>query len=115
MSSWYVISFLKAFLLTTLVEWFAFLPFGRPLGSWKTLGTVIVANAFSLPIVWFAIPAFVTEYSYYALVAEVFAVFSEALILLVLLRLSYKRAIAASAFLNLCSFLVGSIFQRILL
>ncbi len=106
----YLLSFLKAFLWTVLVEFLVFYPFARNLRVSKAFAAVLLVNSLSLPIVWFVIPLIVNSYLTYAILAEPFAVLSEAALLRILLRFSYKRATAASLTMNMASFLVGLIF-----
>lgn len=107
----YLLSFFKAFLWTVLVELLVFCTFfARNLGVSKAFAAVLVVNSFSLPIVWFVIPLIVNSYLTYAILAEPFAVLSEAALLRILLPFSLKRAIAASLTMNMVSFLVGLIF-----
>jgi hypothetical protein len=106
----YLLSFFKAFLLTVLVEFLVFYRFERNLGVSKAFAAVFLVNSLSLPIVWFAIPLIVNDYLTYALLAEPFAVLSEATLLRILLPFSYKRAIALSMTMNMTSYLVGLAF-----
>ena len=108
-SYYYLLSFLKAFFLTVLIEFLVFYLFARKNVS-KAFAVVLSVNSFSLPIVWFVIPLIVNSYPTYAFLAEVFAVVSEATLLRILLRISLKSAIALSATMNMTSFLVGLIF-----
>jgi len=96
--------------LTLLIESLIFYPFAREIATSKTFGTVLFVNAFSLPIVWFVLPFLVNSYQVYVFSAEFFAFLSEALILKVLLPLSWKRILVASITMNLGSFLIGTFF-----
>jgi hypothetical protein len=109
-SDHYLFSFFRAFLLTVFAEFLVFYRFSRNLGASKAFAIVLLVNSFSLPIVWFIIPVIVKGYTSYVLLAELFAVFSEAALLKILLPFSYGRAIAMSMLMNIVSFLVGLAF-----
>lgn len=108
--SGHLLSFFKAFLLTVLVEFLVFYRFKMNLGVSKAFAAVFLVNFLSLPIVWFVIPLMANDYMAYALLAESFAVLSEAALLRILLSFSYKHAIALSTAMNMTSYLVGLAF-----
>jgi hypothetical protein len=109
----HLVSFFKAFVLTFLIESFVLYLFTSETAISQTVKVALVANAISLPVVWFVLPLLIT-YSTYVLLAETFAVLSESLVLRALLTISYKRCLLAAFTMNLTSFAIGWIFPTVI-
>jgi hypothetical protein len=102
-------AWLHAFLLTTGVELAVAVPLLAPGGSLpRRAATVCLAQLATHPAVWFIWPLFAWPHSTYLLVAETFALLTEAVVYrLVFERLTWSRALAASALANAASVVVG--------
>jgi len=74
----------------------------------RIIVTGIVANACTLPFVWFVFPMWLEGFGY-VLVSEVYAVVVEFLFIKSVLRVDSGSAILGSFLMNLSSFLVGLI------
>jgi hypothetical protein len=102
-------AWLRAFVLTTVVELAVGVPLLAPGGSLpRRTVTVCLAQLTTHPAVWFIWPLFAWPHATYLLVAEAFALLIEALVYrLVFDRLTWSRALAASALANAASVIVG--------
>ena len=107
----YLAGFLQAFLVTVFVEFLMICLLTYGVRCPKALEAILICNAFSLPIVWFIIPILVRDNLFYILSSETFAVLSESVILKVLLRLPYSRALLVACIMNAASFAVGWIIE----
>ena len=96
----YLISFLKAFLLTFIIELPILLIISSTINL-KVVKVAFIANILTLPIVWFIFPYITFNYRAYILAAETFAVLAECLILERLLHFSLKKAFSFNK-LNNC-------------
>jgi len=105
----YVESFLKACLYTIAIEFAVCYLINHRFG-FRVLMIVLIVNAFSLPFVWFVFPAIPLGYHLYLLIAETFAVVSEALLMWIMFPMSVKRALATSVAMNMASFTFGILF-----
>jgi hypothetical protein len=108
--------FLKAYFYDNLIEIAICYVLNNRSGFWRVLVVVLIVNTFSLPFVWFVFPwlTFLTYYEY-ILLSESFAVISEAILLRVLLmKISWKRALATSFVMNMASFSFGLLFPRLI-
>lgn len=103
----HLVTFAKAYFLTVSIEFLVCYGLNRKAGLARVLGSVILVNSFSLPIVWFLIPSLMVSYFENVLVAEGFAVISEGILVKALLRLSWRRSMATSFAMNMASFIFG--------
>jgi hypothetical protein len=102
-------AWLHAFLLTTAVELLVAVPLLASGGSLaRRSALVCIAQLCTHPAVWFIWPLFAWPRPTYLVVAESFALLTEALVYrLAFERLSWSRALATSALANSASMLVG--------
>jgi hypothetical protein len=109
----YEVVFLKALLLTIIIEsavlFLLFKTVYMPLNikNWLLLLTGILATFSTLPYLWFILPMFIKTKLYYIIISEVSAVLIESVVVLGLLRISYKNSLIASITCNMTSFLLG--------
>jgi hypothetical protein len=75
----------------------------------RLLFTGFLCSFATLPYLWFILPLLIKTRIDYILLGELFAVIVESLILFVMLRINYKKALTASLICNLASFLLGLI------
>lgn len=114
----YEFSFLKALLLTIFIETSVlFLLFKLVYKSihikkWLLVLTGILASFSTLPYLWFILPIFVHSELFYVIVSEASAVLLESVIVLGLLRISYKKAFIISFTCNMTSFLIGLLIAK---
>jgi hypothetical protein len=112
----YEVHFLQALVLTVLLEAGALLAAlrwlfhadARTLPTWKILAAALACTGLTLPYVWFLLPALALPHLQSLVVAEGFAVVAEAALLMGLLRMNPKSALAASLICNSFSALAGS-------
>jgi hypothetical protein len=109
----YVQHFLFAFALTLVAELVIAVPLLAPGGGLsRRIAAVAVAQLATHPSVWFFWPSFSWPRPVYLLVAESFALLIETLIYrLVLPRIPWSRALAASALANGASLALGKVLQ----
>ncbi len=109
----YVQHFLFAFALTLVTELLIAVPVLAPGGELsRRVAAVGVAQLATHPSVWFFWPLFSWPRPVYLLVAESFALLLEtAIYRLVLPRLPWSRALAASALANAASLALGALLQ----
>jgi hypothetical protein len=107
-------AWLRAFLLTTVTELAVAVPvLGHEGPLPRRVAAVCLAQLATHPAVWFIWPLFGWPRPTYLLVAEAFALITEALIYrLAFERLLWSRAFAASALANGVSVAVGLLFLR---
>jgi hypothetical protein len=105
----YVVEFFKAFLLTFLIEYLVLSLLAREVRPIRGFVAVLIANGFSLPVVWFIIPLVFRNFLIYSLTSEMLATVSECLILRRFLLISYRHSLLASFSMNTASFIVGLI------
>lgn len=113
------LNFLSALFLTVFLELLVFIVYTYAGGNRakfeghrkKVLGTVVLVNVISLPLVWFGFPALISDFSLLLIVAEAFAVIFEALLLRFLNKelFSFSNAFWLSLFANITSFFVGGL------
>ncbi len=85
--------------------------------SMKLVLIVAVANMISLPIVWFVIPPYISDFVTMVLVTEAFAVLFEAAFIWKVGSdlVNAKQALALSFVLNMASFILGNIILMMFL
>lgn len=85
--------------------------FFREIGIRRNFPRVLITGAlcsgFSLPYVWFVLPAFIQSKTAFALTAEAWAVIAEAVIIMWALRMKPSHSFLVSLACNACSFLLG--------
>lgn len=111
----YVELWARAFLLTLSSE-LCVAPFLLPKGEprLRRFGAVAAANVLSHPAVWFVFPELGLRYTPMLVLAELWAFGSEVLLYrLVFRELPLRRAIAASAFANATSLLLGIVLREL--
>lgn len=104
--------FIKDWIRTVLVETlllFLIAKFWRK--SWsiknrKLILTWILASTVTLPLLWFVLPMFFSDYWFYAIFGEILVTVIEVFIIKYSLKIERKMAIFASIICNLSSFLV---------
>ncbi len=69
--------------------------------------TGFICSFATLPYVWFIFPYLFENRIFYILVAELFAVLFESVIIYFLLKLNFAKSLAVSFFCNMISFLIG--------
>lgn len=108
-----LVQFLEAFILTYAIETpILYLVLRRFLTVKKSAVLSLLLNAFSLPLVWFVIPALMPDRLLYVASAEGFAVSTEAS-LLRLVGISWRKAIPASVIMNMASFSLGLVYYSL--
>ena len=112
-----IFKFLQALLITILIETLLlFLLFKT---KYKTLNisnnsllfTGILASFSTLPFVWFVLPIYLQPNLSYLLVSESSVMIVESLIIYMILKIDYKKALVVSIVCNLVSFLGGLILN----
>ena len=114
LGSLYFEEFLRAYSYTVLIELAVCYLMNRRFGL-KVLAVVLAVNTFSLPFVWFIFPALRLSYLLYLLVAETFAVVSEALLMHKMFPMNVKWAFLTSVTMNMASFAFGILFPWLIL
>jgi len=106
---------LRFFAVTVAVELLVAIPLLRGEGSLARRATAIgVANLASHPIVWFVIARVIASRTPMILIAESWAIASEAVVYaLVFPTLSRTRALGVSGVANAASFLTGLVLMRL--
>lgn len=113
-----VFSFLKALLITIIIETLVLFLFFKTLlkkieiSKLKLLFTGIFTSVATLPYLWFVLPLFITNSLYYIVFGELSVVIIESLILLVILNIKFKTAILVSFICNLFSFVIGLLINN---
>jgi hypothetical protein len=102
--------FIRAYLFTVLIELVLCYLLNHEIGFMKILGADTLVNTFSVPIVWFLLTKLPIDYFTFVVVAEVFAVASEGLLLKTLLPRSLGRSMVTSVAMNITSFSIGVLF-----
>jgi len=113
----YELAFLKALLITILLECIAAAClkkfFGQRLFLKQNyayfLGIVAVASALTLPYVWFVLPAFINAGLTYIIVSEISVTIVEGLFYWFTLKTSFKTAIILSVTTNFFSWFIGNV------
>lgn len=113
------IDFLKALLLTVLIE--TLVPFlffktkfrSLPIKNKLLLFTGFLASFATLPYVWFVLPVFIQPTFTYVLVSELSVTLIESLIICSLLKVGYNRSMLISVACNLASFLAGLLIAHL--
>ena len=104
--------FVLSRILTTIIETIVLILISKfcrkswLLKNWKLLFTWILASTITLPLLWFVIPKFFSNYLVYIIFWEVFVTIIETFIIKYSLKIERKMAIFASILCNLSSFLV---------
>jgi hypothetical protein len=105
-----VSNFLSAFILTVIVEFilgcFILDNFNRV----KLFLIIFFMNLLSLPFVWFLFPIIFSGYWTALLLSELFIFFLEAFLFRFLIKISFRKAIELSFFLNFATFIFGVLF-----
>lgn len=73
--------------------------------NWKIFVTWVLASTVTLPLLWFVLPIFFSNYWIYVIFWEILVTIIETFIIKYSLKIDWKMAIFASAVCNLCSFL----------
>jgi hypothetical protein len=113
----YEINFLKSLLFTISIETVVlFLLFKLPYKSLNINNKLLLLTGFlatfsTLPYLWFILPMVIKTKLYYTIISEVAAVLIESVIIMGLLRISYKKAISVSFICNMTSFLIGLLIK----
>lgn len=109
----YELNFLKALLLTISVEtavmFLLFKLVYKSLNISKLLliFTGILTTFSTLPYLWFILPLFIQSRVPYIILSELSAVLIESVIILGILRISYRKALFVSLTCNMVSFIIG--------
>lgn len=112
-----VAKFLQALLITILIETLVlFLLFKTKykklnINNKLLLFTSILASFSTLPFVWFVLPIYVQPNLSYLLVSESSVMIVESLIIYMILKIDYKKALIVSIACNLVSFFGGLILN----
>jgi hypothetical protein len=115
----YELDFLKALLITVVVETITLYLFIRIVFRnsdskvWIILLAGITASGATLPYLWFIFPLFLRTKLYYTIFSELFAVGAESFILLGFLRTGYVKALILSFVCNLVSYGCGLIIHQL--
>lgn len=104
------LNFLQACAITLAIETpILYFTLRKEYGITEIMKNSLIANAATLPLVWFAFPAFGLGYAAQIAISEIFAVGAEAGIYLILFAgIKIENAIAASFACNLFSFAIGA-------
>jgi hypothetical protein len=109
----YEIIFLKALLLTVLIETSVlFLIFKTLLKSVEAnnyilLLTGILASSATLPYLWFIFPLFIKSKIWYTIFSESFAIVAESFIIKGLIQINYTKSLIISIICNAISYIIG--------
>jgi hypothetical protein len=74
----------------------------------------LVANVSSLPYLWFVLPAYLRNYSWYLVVGELGVVLWEAVFYWMYLSLRFREAATLSVSANFASFLFGLVLFKLI-
>jgi hypothetical protein len=117
----YEIRFLCALGLTIGVE--TLILFLAARNPWKTITPPIptltillcgvLSSGLTLPYVWFVWPAFIKDFTLYAVLSETFAIVAETGIFVSILRISPQTAFGLSVLCNACSVGVGKLLTML--
>jgi hypothetical protein len=107
----YLFSFFQAFLFTFSVEVLVLLLLAKKIQTFRIFNAVLIGNLVSMLIVWFLFSVFIREFHIYLFTSELFAVFSESVILKMFLSISYRRSLFYSLVANFFSFSIGWILS----
>lgn len=105
--------FLKSLAITILIEASVLILLFRLVFKsekteiWRLLITGFLASFATLPYLWFIFPNYFAQSSWYMIFSESFAVLAESVIIMVMLRIGYWRALLTSFVCNLVSFSIG--------
>lgn len=102
----FICSFLAAYLLTNLIEFFPFNYFIKePLKEkiWK----LVLINSITLPIVWIVLPFFYSQYLIAFIVAEVLVVIAETFLIKILIGMKIRDSFKIAAVMNILSAVIG--------
>lgn len=109
----YIVSFLKALMLTIFIELLVLFFFFKTIykslqvDNKKLFFIGILASLTTLPYLWFVIPVFLKWSISYIVFGELFVVIIESILLGIFLKINFRIALLVSFFMNLVSFLVG--------
>lgn len=101
-------SFVVAYLLTNLIEFF---PLNYLVGGpirWKAV-VLVAINSVTVPLVWFVLPFFYQQYFIALFFIEVFVVVLEALLIKQLLKQAVFDSFKISLAMNVPSAIVGAV------
>jgi hypothetical protein len=111
----YEINFLKALLLTILIETLVLFVLSKTLYRNQAIPlklvilTGIITSMATLPYLWFIFPLFLKSKLSYKVVSELTAILVETLIIYGILKTSLKKSLIISTICNLASYSVGLI------
>jgi hypothetical protein len=71
------------------------------------------ASFATLPYLWFVIPVFVKQPTFYVVISELFAILIESIILFGFLKVNYHKCLILSAVCNIVSFSTGLIIIHV--
>ena len=122
MNTWYEIKYLQSLLFTVLVETvflfvsvrFVFKIKRSSVNNKMIVLGWIICSSVTLPYVWFIMPVFIKNYQLFIIIAEVFAVIAESIIIFFLLRVPLKKSFLISLICNVASFVLGELIKFIL-
>lgn len=113
----YEISFLKALAITIVIETSVLVILFRTVykepksGISLLIFTGIIASFSTLPYLWFILPIFIRTRLPYMITGEVMAIAIESIIIAVILRIKFFKALVTSFICNMSSFLIGLIIN----
>lgn len=107
----YEVSFLYSLLITLIVEvpilFFLVHYLYKKLEKWNIVFVGIIASTLTLPYLWFILPMYIPDRTFYILVGELIIILIEAFIYFRLLKLKIGQALLISLVANLASVLAG--------
>jgi hypothetical protein len=112
----YIYEFLLGLILTIIIETiFLFIVVRKlfKINKKKITNSILlflgVFCSFStIPYLWYILPFFIKNYTYYIIIGEILVVLIESLIYYFVINLGYKRSLIISFICNLVSFLIGT-------
>jgi len=109
------LDFLQAVMLTIPIEAFVYwLCVRKEVSAELMISSSAILNLLTLPIVWYAFPAFIPNYWVSLVLSEITVFFLEAVLLSGIFSIDLKRALRISLFANASSFLLGMAIQYFL-
>jgi hypothetical protein len=113
----YETKFLEALAFTVIIETallfvligFFYREIGLQKNFWRILITGIACSGFTLPYIWFILPAFISGKTPFTIIAETWAVIAESIIIMWALKMKPVKSFLISFVCNAASFLLGKI------
>jgi hypothetical protein len=109
--------FLISLLLTLLAEMPVVFVLVRYFFKYKNIKTSqilfvgILASALTLPYLWFVLPSFISNRTFYMVLGESLVILTEAIIYFKLLKLKLSDAFIVSLIANIASIILGLLLQ----